>query len=575
MTLTPLTTRRGRRASRVVLAAALSAALVAAVVVLLSFTEAMRPEVQQPLRLVVTSGPGAEAVRLDGAVLETGSHFITADAAGDGAVVSFWVNSDMSEPAEGEPDTTAPYDLFRDADGRAVPLDVDRFTPGWQVVHARAEESGTVVEATARFWVGDGGPPPADATLGAEAPATTAPGDATSSATTAPATASTSAVPPSTTGLALQVSGNPEKGDPIPLNGAQLPDGEWFVFLAGTPEGAQVRFVLSGAGERIDRTENTAPFDLLGDDDGVPRALDGLHGLVTVEASVEVDGRPWRTASASFSVGRPAAAAPPPVDGSGGSEPGSRPAPDGAGAGPGVPVGGFPGAGSTGVPDGVQLRKVGRMTVTQNGAVLDGLDMECLDVRADDVVVRNSRITCDRDTSAVLNDGERLVIEDAEIDGGGKASVCVAHSRFTLRRVDVSNCADGIRANGDVVVEASFVHSLARQSGSHNDAIQTTKGRNIRIVGNTLLPYDPASDDPMNAAYILKEDQGDISDVVFRGNYVNGGNYTLYIVGSGMTNLDYAHNRFGRDHRYGPVSGDLDGVRWTDNLYADNGRAVR
>lgn len=250
----------------------------------------------------------------------------------------------------------------------------------------------------------------------------------------------------------------------------------------------------------------------------------------------------------------------------------SQPPPRASG-GAGLDLAAYPGPDTTG-PVSSELREVGDIDVDEAGTVLEGLSIGCLDVNADDVVVRDSVIRCDRDTWAVHARGARLLLQDVEVDGMGVADICIAHDGFTLERADVHNCSDGVRANGEVVIVDSWIHDLARTPGSHNDSIQTTQGRNIRIEGNTLEPYRADTDDPMNAAYILKEDQGDIDDVVFSGNYVNGGNFTLFVIGEGMENVSVTDNVFGRDHRYGPLRIDATGIDVRGNVYADNGEPV-
>lgn len=259
----------------------------------------------------------------------------------------------------------------------------------------------------------------------------------------------------------------------------------------------------------------------------------------------------------------------------GGGNGGGGPAPR-----PDVPVadrpGGKPGPGNTGVPAGVQLRSVGEVNVTEAGTVLDGLRINCLRVRAPDVTVRNSFITCDEESPPVLVRGGSLTMVDSEVTSTGRADICVAHDSFVLVRVNVHNCLDGIRANGDVQVLDSWVHSLSRTPGSHNDTIQTMSGSNLRFEGNSLEPYRGDTDDPMNAAYIMKEDTGDISGVVFRNNYVNGGNFSLMLHGTrggGFTDVVFSGNRFGRDHRYGVVATTGGGIQWSDNKYVD-GEAI-
>jgi len=229
---------------------------------------------------------------------------------------------------------------------------------------------------------------------------------------------------------------------------------------------------------------------------------------------------------------------------------------------------GFPGPATTGVPTGTMLQSSGALVITRDGAVLDGLDIDgCVDVKADDVTIRRSRIACARPTTAVrLHDGySGLTLEDVEIDGRGVVSTAVGFSHFTLRRVDVHNVIDGPRLGDGTTVEDSYVHDLVRADGSHNDALQITGGSGIVVRHNTLIAYREDTGDLFNAAVMIGSSSAPVDNLLIEGNYVDGGNYTVNfhdgLVASDIVGRD---NTFGPHHRYGPLArGDLDAVTWT------------
>lgn len=233
---------------------------------------------------------------------------------------------------------------------------------------------------------------------------------------------------------------------------------------------------------------------------------------------------------------------------------------------------GYPEATNTGVPAGTNLTTYsGTLKALQAGATYSGLDIRgCVDIRAANVTIQNSRITCSRVSATVKVYSGNVTIQDTEINGGGGAGNCVGSNDFTLIRVNIHNCLDGVRANGRVVIRDSFIHSLKRVAGGHHDTIQTTQGANITIEHNTLFPF--TNGDPMNAAYIAGEDQGPISNVTLRDNLMNGGNYTLYFA-AGIDGATVTGNVFGRNFRYGPVSGNRQAVGPT-NVYFDTGEPV-
>ena len=71
----------------------------------------------------------------------------------------------------------------------------------------------------------------------------------------------------------------------------------------------------------------------------------------------------------------------------------TTPAPAPTTQAPPASSGGFPNASNTGVPAGVSLKPSGSITVTQNGAVLDGLDVSgSIRVQANNVTIKRTRI---------------------------------------------------------------------------------------------------------------------------------------------------------------------------------------
>ncbi len=228
----------------------------------------------------------------------------------------------------------------------------------------------------------------------------------------------------------------------------------------------------------------------------------------------------------------------------------------------------FPDETTTGVPPGTSLQPSGDLDIERSGTVIEGLDIDgCVDVRANDVTIRASRITCARPTTAVrLFDGYGgLTLEDVEIDGSGVVSTAVGFSHYKLLRANIHHVIDGPRVGTATVVQDSYVHDLVRTDGSHNDALQVTGGSNIVVRHNTLDAYDEASGDYFNAAIQVGSSKAPVEDLLIEGNYLNGGNYTVNfrpdLAASGIVGRG---NTFGPNHRYGPLArGDLPGVEWT------------
>jgi hypothetical protein len=242
---------------------------------------------------------------------------------------------------------------------------------------------------------------------------------------------------------------------------------------------------------------------------------------------------------------------------------------------------GRPGPDDTGVPTGTSLRRSGSVTVTRDGTVLSGLDITgCVTVQADNVVIRRSRITCDQTYSIrTMDSASNLLVEDVEIDGRGKNSAAVCCGNYTLRRVDIHDVIDGPRLGGHSVVEDSWIHHLTRTPDSHNDALQTTGATDIVVRGNSLEPYNPDTRDPLNACLMIGSTTGPVvADLLYEGNYCNGGNYSIGIRDDlNASNIRFRNNTFGRDYRFGVVAHpDHPGITWDNgsNLYADNRQPV-
>lgn len=243
----------------------------------------------------------------------------------------------------------------------------------------------------------------------------------------------------------------------------------------------------------------------------------------------------------------------------------------------------WPNATNTGVPSGVKLSQSGGVVVTKAGTVLSGLNINgCVDIKANNVVIENSKITCagNRLAVRVYSGFSGLTIRDSEIDGGGKAVACIGYGGFTLLRDNLHNCVDGINGGNNTAVEYTYVHDLARQSGSHNDAFQTSGGSHLLIVGSNFQAYNAAGDDPMNAAIQTGHLFSNFSDALVEYNLFNGGNYTVN-AGSTSTNgytisgYVITGNRFGHDYRYGPVQGLGSGIAFDkSNIWTDTKLSV-
>ena len=130
----------------------------------------------------------------------------------------------------------------------------------------------------------------------------------------------------------------------------------------------------------------------------------------------------------------------------------TTPAPAPTTQAPPASSGGFPNASNTGVPAGVSLKPSGSITVTQNGAVLDGLDVSgSIRVQANNVTIKRTRIRNSGGQAITVSPSTSgTLIEDVEIDGRGNSdgSSAIGDSNYTVRRVNIHHFGEGHAPTG-------------------------------------------------------------------------------------------------------------------------------
>ncbi|MDQ4054423.1 MAG: right-handed parallel beta-helix repeat-containing protein [Actinomycetota bacterium] len=360
----------------------------------------------------------------------------------------------------------------------------------------------------------------------------------------------------------LFYSATPDRANAKPLEGATL-SGKVYIFAVPSGSVYYGTFYLDGVKQRV---ENNAPYDFRGSDPSLtPRAWDsaGDEGSHVISFSGQLRSGPTYTATASFRVGTT----------TGTPSPAPQPRPgDGT----------RPGPTNTGVPEGTALGVRDSITVTRPGAVLDRLDIRgSVVIKAPNVVIRRSKIHGSGTGLGVrVMSGGSVTIEDSEIY---KFQVGIGYSNWTARRVDIhSMTADGVKLGDDATLERSYVHHLTPAPGAHADGAQleSAGAENVVVRGNTIDLANPGVNSGYggNSAIILKPDLGtlDAGGVLVEGNYLNGGNYTLYLVNSEdrqLRNVTIRDNRWGRVHRYGPNRVTTPCL-WTNNVWDDTGAPV-
>jgi len=227
-----------------------------------------------------------------------------------------------------------------------------------------------------------------------------------------------------------------------------------------------------------------------------------------------------------------------------------------------APSTGRPGPDNTGVPAGTKLTvHEGDLTITKAGTVIDGMDIRgFVTVSAKDVVIKNSVIrgrTTEYDKALVMMASSvpsSVTVVDSEL-AASKASPHirgVIGANFTLQRVDSHNVVDQVLITGDnVTVRDSWLHDNAYfesdpnygNKPTHDDNVQISIGKNLRFINNVMT-------DTHNAVMMITQDRGKVTDLVFQGNYADGGACSVNLAEKSygpLSGLSFKDNTFGRN----------------------------
>ncbi|MDO8106798.1 right-handed parallel beta-helix repeat-containing protein [Isoptericola sp. b441] len=310
---------------------------------------------------------------------------------------------------------------------------------------------------------------------------------------------------------------------------------------------ADVHLTLDGA------TAGTTSTGLARPD--VPRVYPGMSSRAGFRGAVKVPAGRHELCVVAASGGATGTIGCTPVSGSTASAPSptATPAP--------APT---PQAGSVGVPAGTHLTvHQGDMVITKDGTLLDGLDIRgYVTIRARDVVIRNSVIrggtpgTSSRGLVTVPSAQYSLTIEDSTLAPTISSPLQdgIRGMSFTARRVEIRGVVDGAHLYGDHVTIANswlhgnthFAHDPNHGGGpSHDDSIQIQTGTDITIAGNRL-------EGATNAALMVTQDGGPVSNLVVKGNFLDDGACVVNIKDQGPspTAVSIRGNTFGRHARW-------------------------
>ena len=196
------------------------------------------------------------------------------------------------------------------------------------------------------------------------------------------------------------------------------------------------------------------------------------------------------------------------------------------------------------------------ISIATNGAVVENLDVTgMITIDADSVTLRNFRINAAGFYYGIkVVGGHRgVVLEDGEVTNARSAAILGAG--FAARRLHIHDCeGDGFKTGGEggpVLVEHCFIERLGTKEDAHADGNQTRGGSNITFRYNNIYmpkegtPGYPGAPYKSNAAFMIS---GDVSDFVIEGNWLTGGNYTIYCRNPAGSGVFVRNNRFGREN---------------------------
>ena len=227
--------------------------------------------------------------------------------------------------------------------------------------------------------------------------------------------------------------------------------------------------------------------------------------------------------------------------------------------------------------NGARVNSDGSVTIFKDGTVVDGYFL------SHGVVVEANNTTISR--CDIFNSLYGVKINYDNNYKGSLIVDCAIHDcddgiyghDFTMQRCNIYEMGeDGAVASGsNGVLLDCYIHDLGTNVGAHADGVQISSGSGWIIRGNNFdLPGYAGH--LSNSCVFIESTFGPVSNIVIDGNWLNGGNYTIYSVNHGYgnpTGIEITNNYFGRGYQYGLLS--IDGASaWQNNYWMDTNLLV-
>ena len=233
---------------------------------------------------------------------------------------------------------------------------------------------------------------------------------------------------------------------------------------------------------------------------------------------------------------------------------------------------------NTGPRVGVELHDITGTTISTDGTVLENVRIKgTVTIAAHDVTIRNFMLDANGAPYGIRADQNKtgLLLDRGTLVSATNAAVY--GSNYHARRLNIYNQAgDALKADSDCTIEWCYMHNLGMQAGKHADGLQMSLGTSVAMrYCNIDMPIDQIGF-LSNACAIIQAASGPVDDILLKGNWFNGGNYTLFFRDKGHgapTNVRLISNRFGRNYRYGLLNTDGP-VYQSGNVWDDTGEAI-
>ena len=182
---------------------------------------------------------------------------------------------------------------------------------------------------------------------------------------------------------------------------------------------------------------------------------------------------------------------------------------------------------------------------------------------ANNVTIRNFKVSSSGSYWGINTYGTNTVIEDGEVDGGSTTDDGVKGVNYTIRRCHIHHMGgDAFKADNNVRIEACYIHDVGQASGAHGDGVQMMGGTGITIIGNNFNLVTGS----LNAC-IFPGGGGSVTNLTVQNNRLNGGGWVVYC--SNGINMQVLNNVFGPNYSYGAREGTAS--VWSGNTWESTG----